>query len=102
MKLYVDDLRELPECEPDCICARDYEDAIWQLSVHSFDYVSLDYDLGTSSRGTGLDILKWIVSSGKKIPNINIHSTHPIGIKMMVEYCKNFLPDTKITTHSLY
>ena len=42
MKLYVDDLRELPENEPDCICARDYEDAIWQLSVHSFDYVSLD------------------------------------------------------------
>ena len=102
MKLYVDDMRSLPEDDPDCICSRDYEDAIWQLSIREYEYISLDYDLGTSSLGNGLDILKWMSANGKYIPKINIHSSHPIGVHMMKEFAENFFPSSVVTVHSLY
>lgn len=100
MKLYVDDMRTLPT-DSDCICVRCAEDAIREMSVHSFEYISLDFDLGYSSLN-GLDILKWIAWRKLPIPHINIHSSHPTGVRMMIDFCKNNLKDSKITTRPLY
>lgn len=102
MKLYVDDNRSLPEDEEDCVSSRTFEDAVWQLSIHDFDYVSLDFDLGRASTGNGLDILKWIAANGKEIAHINIHSSHPTGIRMMLDYARRHFENSLITTKALY
>ncbi len=95
MKLYVDDMREFPPGD-DFICCRDAEDAIWQLSIRKFDYVSLDYDLGWGEKN-GLDILIWMRDTGKIPPKINIHSTHVWGRQAMKDFCERIFPNTEIT-----
>ncbi len=100
MKLYVDDMRVLPEGD-DCICVRSADDAITMLSIYSFEYISLDFDLGYTSL-TGLDILKWMAWRKIAAPHINIHSSHPVGAKTMLDFCKSNFKDSTITAHSLY
>ena len=99
MKLYVDDMRPFPRDE-DFICCRTYEDAIWELSVHDFEYVSLDYHLGYCE--SGLDILIWMKNNGKAPPKINIHSTHVWGRREMKEFCEQNFPDSEITMNYPY
>ena len=94
MKLFVDDLRPFPEGD-DFICCREFEDAIWQLSIHDFDFVSLDYDLGYGP--TGLDILIWMRNNNKAPKHINIHSSHIWGRREMKEFCLQNFPGTEVT-----
>lgn len=101
MKLYIDDTRALPDTDTNCICVRNSDDAIRNLSLRKFDYISLDFDLGMTS-GTGLDILEWMAWRKIEIAHINIHSSHPIGIRKMLEFCKINFKNSIITTNSLY
>ena len=94
MKLYVDDLRPFPD-DDEFIGCRDYEEAIWQLSIHDFDYVSLDYHLGYGE--SGLDILVWMRNNRKIPPKINIHSSHPWGRRQMKEFCEQYFPESEVT-----
>ncbi len=94
MKLYVDDLRPEPD-DGDFIVSRDYADAIWQLSIHDFEYVSLDYHLGYGE--SGLDILVWMRNNRRVPPKINIHSSHPWGRRQMKEFCETYFPDVELT-----
>ena len=99
MKLFVDDLRPFPDGE-EWICCRDYEEAVWQLSVHDFEYVSLDFHLGYGE--SGLDILVWMRNNRKVPPHINIHSSHPWGRRRMREFCEENFPGTAVTMNYPY
>ena len=94
MKLFVDDMRPCPDGD-DYIYCQDYEEAIWQLSINDFEYVSLDYHLGYGE--SGLDILVWMRNNKKVPPKINIHSSHPWGRRQMKEFCDENFPDSEIT-----
>jgi len=80
MKLYVDDRRAAPA---GWILARSASEAIALLSQGGVEELSLDYDLGDPTRGTGLDILVWLkaaLSSGDlALPRLYAHSGSTLG-----------------------
>lgn len=97
MKLFVDDKREQPKGYN---CAEDYEGAISLLKLLSFDFITLDYDLGDGR--TGLDILKFIHENKKYPKHLNIHSDHSEGRQLMRKYAQeNFPSDVSITMNTL-
>ncbi len=98
MKLFVDDTREFPKWGYEC--CRDAASAKLFLSIMNFEFISLDYSLGTNCE-TGLDILIWMKEYNIFIPEINIHSNHIIGMERMREYCKENFPNSKITMRTL-
>lgn len=98
MKMYVDDIRPFPK--EGFVCCRSYRDATFRLTTGDFEYISLDYDLGQEENG--LDILIWMKNNGKYIPHINIHSTHPIGIYRMLNFCRENFPASEVTTNHPY
>ncbi|MBQ7714496.1 MAG: cell division protein FtsJ [Clostridia bacterium] len=100
MRLFVDDMRPCPSGDNYLLC-RNYEDAIWEMSVTDFDYVSLDYSLGYGEK-TGYDILVWMKKSGKIPRHINIHSSHPWGRRNMKDFCDLHFPNVEVTMDSPY
>lgn len=97
MKLFVDDLRDIPT---GYTCVRTYDRAVILLDMLEFEVISLDYDLG--SKETGLDIIKYINKTKKYPKHLNIHSTHPTGSREMYLKAKNtFSKDVIITRNSL-
>lgn len=98
MRLFVDDTRAFPKWGYEC--ARDYQTAVLFLSIMDFEYITLDYNLG-SDRESGLDILIWMKEHNKFVPKINIHSNHVIGKEKMRAYCEEHFPDSELTMHML-
>lgn len=96
MRLFLDDTREFPTTGYQC--CRDSQSAIMLLSVMKFDYISLDYNLGTG--GTGMDVLLWMQENGVHVPHINIHSDHILGREKMRDFCWEHFPDTKVTMNA--
>ncbi len=80
MKLYVDDQRPAPA---GWIRATNLEEAVSHLRTGNVEELSVDYDLGDSSFGTGLDVLDWLagaVHRGEvKKPKLHAHSGSPLG-----------------------
>ena len=78
MKLFVDDIRDIPE---GWLCVRNYMDAIATLSLFVVEELSLDHDLGEEK--TGYDIACWIeekaITSSWVPPKIKVHSANPVG-----------------------
>jgi hypothetical protein len=80
MKLWVDDVRPLPQ-DYDFL-AKTYEEAVLLLQTGIITHISLDHDLGTEK--TGYDIAKFIEENaingtlGKMI--CKVHSMNPIGV----------------------
>lgn len=96
-KLFVDDTRDLPKGYEG---VRTYSDCLLYFSIFGdFQVVSLDYSLGEEH--TGLDILKWMKQNGKCPEQINIHSNHIEGRKLMRDYVKANFPDTRLTMNML-
>jgi len=74
-KLYVDDIRNIPDDEWDV--ARTYDQAIYMLGMNNYDVVSLDHDLGDFRKDgremTGYDVLMYLVE--RKENNLHVPAT---------------------------
>lgn len=84
-KLYVDDLRPLPEGK-DWTCARSAWEALVKLELIQFEVVSLDHDLASfvgNREITGYDIALWLAQrkqDGFYVPPlVLVHSANPVG-----------------------
>ncbi len=94
MKIYLDDIRELPEKYKNdgWTVVRTYEDCIHLLANNEVEMLSLDHDLGFYSytgdytrEKTGYDILVWLEENRYALPKnkILIHSMNPVGVERM-------------------
>lgn len=76
MKLYLDDLRPAP---PGWTHVRWPSEAIELLRTGQVTEISLDYDLGDDSRGTGFDVILWVEKAvqerGFTPPRMRVHSS---------------------------
>ena len=94
MKLFVDDRRTPPVTGFECVT--DYHSAVTLLKFLSFDFITLDYDLGDGF--TGLDILKFIHENKKYPAHLNIHSDHSEGRTLMLKYAREHFPESVVIT----
>ncbi|MBS3903011.1 MAG: hypothetical protein KGZ30_01395 [Anaplasmataceae bacterium] len=78
MKIYLDDLRIVPD---GWVGAETAQEAILLLQENSVEEISLDHDLGDPVNGNGNDVLVWIeqavVRDGYVPPIIKIHTGNP-------------------------
>lgn len=88
MKLYIDDLR-FPS-DNSWEIARNYNQAISQLSTNKVTTISFDHDLGLDENGneakSGYDVANWLeeqIYYGliTTIPEMVVHSANPTGKK---------------------
>ena len=84
-KLYVDDVRPLPEGD-EWTSARSAWEALVKLELIQFEVVSLDHDLASfvgNREITGYDIALWLAErkhNGLYVPPLVIvHSANPVG-----------------------
>lgn len=75
--LFVDDIRQPKDLQGIIVVARGYEQAISFLNTDSYDYISLDHDLGEEK--TGYDIAKYIVENNVELKGFRVHSSNPVG-----------------------
>ena len=101
MILYLDDWRRPPEGEG-YKSATNYPDFVMLIDTYRecIEEVDLDFDLGYDSTWSGLDVLKYMKKYDVKCPHINIHSTHPTGRTMMMQYARVNFPDVEVTDYS--
>lgn len=89
MKLYLDDVRDLPHDYD--VLVRDAQTCIDLLKTGLITHVSLDHDLGTEM--TGYDVAKFLEQAAfeKRIPQLtwNVHSANPVGAKQMSRALEN-------------
>lgn len=101
MKIFVDDIRKINIDEYSVF--KTYEDCI--IYLNSFKYeieiISLDYDLGSTSKYTGYDIIEYMYNNNIVPNHINIHSTHPTGSIKIKEFAENNFPNTIVTTNKI-
>lgn len=74
--LFVDDIR-VPQLKDDIEVVRNYNDAISCLKNNTYDYISLDHDLGEDK--TGYDIAKYIVENQIQLKGFRVHSANIVG-----------------------
>lgn len=94
LKLFLDDMRPLPD-EIGWACCRNYYEATAVLERHDFEYATLDYHLGAGE--SGYDLLVWMYDRRIYIPHINVHSSHPLGKARMINFIERYMPDTTVT-----
>ncbi len=86
MKLWLDDVREMPPGYD--VHVRTARDAIDFLESGGVTDISLDHDLGDEENGTGYDVAKWIEEQAfyHKLPKLiwRIHSQNSVGVKNML------------------
>lgn len=86
MKLYVDDLRDIPK---GTIGARTYEEAVHYFIAHNghLKELSLDHDLGADDNGNelknGFDLVKTMIQNQWYADEIYIHTDNPVGRENM-------------------
>lgn len=85
MKVYLDDEREAPAGWQQ---VRWPDETIQYLKTGGVNELSLDYDLGNDSRGTGYDVLLWIeeavATRDFDPPVIRVHTAHPSARNRML------------------
>ncbi|MBB1151444.1 hypothetical protein H4K35_15260 [Myroides sp. NP-2] len=91
MKLYLDDLRPIPN---EFIGVRTYTEFINYINQNGLpDFISFDHDLGLEE--SGFDCAKWLVNYclDKKIglPEFTVHSQNPVGKKNIESLLNNFI-----------
>lgn len=97
MILYLDDWRQPPKGE-NIASADNYADFIALLDKYKncLELVDLDYDLGYDSMYNGYHVLKYMKQFGIEPECINVHSTHPVGRNIMLEYAKVNFPNSEV------
>jgi hypothetical protein len=100
-KLYLDDLRDLPD--ESYILARSYEEAVLYVKENGIPpFISFDHDLGVDEDEkllpTGFDFAKWLVEMDMdniyKFPenfSFYVHSANPVGKANIESYLSNYL-----------
>ena len=85
IKVWLDDEWEPTE---DWYWVKTTEECVNYLRSHKVDMLSLDYDLGDNSRGTGLSVAQWLTWAAQYNPTVSrdtlphliaIHSSNEIG-----------------------
>ena len=101
MKLYLDDVRDLPDESFDL--ARSYDEAVLFVKENGIPtFISFDHDLGVDENEkllpTGFDFAKWLVEMDMdniyKFPenfSFNVHSANPVGKANIEGYLNNYL-----------
>ena len=101
MKLYLDDVRDLPDESFDL--ARSYDEAVNYVKENGIPtFISFDHDLGVDENEkllpTGFDFAKWLVEMDMdniyKFPenfSFNVHSANPVGKANIEGYLNNYL-----------
>ena len=101
MKLYLDDVRDLPD--ESFLLARSYEEAVLFVKENGIPpFISFDHDLGVDENEkllpTGFDFAKWLVEVDMdniyKFPenfSFNVHSANPVGKANIEGYLNNYL-----------
>ena len=101
MKLYLDDVRDLPD--DSFTLVRSYEEAVLFVKDNGIPpFISFDHDLGCDEIGNilknGYDFAKWLVDMDieniHKFPNnftFDIHSANPIGKNNIKSILNNYL-----------
>lgn len=101
MKLYLDDLRPLPN--DSYILVKSYAEAINYVKQNGIpNFISFDHDLGVDDKNnllpSGYDFTKWLVEMD--INNIYtfpsdftfyVHSANPVGKQNIESYLNNYL-----------
>ena len=84
MKLYLDDVRDIPEGHVGC---RTAEEAMHLIDRRAVTFISFDHDLGTEL--TGYDVAchveQLVQAQLIKMPKWHIHSANPIGAKRIMQ-----------------
>jgi len=88
VKVFLDDVRPTPDGWVRCYWP---DEVIELLKTGKVEVVSLDHDLGDDTRGTGMDVCKWIEQTvyengfdgGFIPPAVLIHSANPVGRENM-------------------
>lgn len=82
MKIYLDDVRKLPDDKQDWVLVRSAKLAISFLEHEKVTHISLDHDLGDGVPN-GYDVVCWIerqVRTKKFVPPImTVHSMNTVG-----------------------
>ncbi|WCM41597.1 hypothetical protein MG290_11655 [Flavobacterium sp. CBA20B-1] len=89
-KLYLDDLRPIPE---GFIGVRSYTEFVDYITQNGLpDFISFDHDLGLEE--SGFDCAKWLVNycldNRKKMPDFIVHSQNPVGKQNIKSLLNNF------------
>ncbi len=94
-KLYVDDLRDIPDSSWDV--ARNFHVAITMLETNQYDHVSLDHDIASFyglREMTGRDVLNWLIfrkNDGLPVPTtVVVHSANPVARSTMDADCERW------------
>ena len=90
MKLYLDDLRPIPE---GYIGVRSYKEFVTYIIDSGLpDFISFDHDLGLQE--SGYDCAKWLVNfcldNNLRLPKFDVHSQNPVGKENILSLLLNF------------
>lgn len=103
MKIYLDDVRDIPNGYAG---ARTYEafQSLIERCIECgevIEEISFDHDLGDETEYSGFDALKWVISQEEErrinLSNTSIvfHTANPIGFANMTSLWKTYLKITK-------
>ncbi|MFD0711668.1 cyclic-phosphate processing receiver domain-containing protein [Paenibacillus sp. GCM10027626] len=88
MNVYLDDYRP---CPAGFVLASNAEECILLLQHEEVDTLSLDYDLGWG-QPTGLEVVRYIVESGRFPKTIYLHTSSPAGKMQMYRMLAEHAP----------
>lgn len=86
--VFLDDRRP---CPPGFVLARTADECILLLQECEVGILSLDYDLGPGAQ-TGMDVVHYIIVSGKYPQEIYMHSSSWVGRALMAQALKDAAP----------
>lgn len=82
MKLWLDDIRQVPD---GWVWAKTADEALEILARGKVTHISFDHDLGDDDEGTGMTVAKWVEECAYfgTLPRLiwTIHSANPVGRK---------------------
>lgn len=89
-KLYLDDLRPIPQ---DFVGLRSYTEFVAYIEANNLpDFISFDHDLGIEE--SGYDCAKWLVNycldHNLRLPEFEVHSQNPVGKVNILALLNNF------------
>ena len=94
MKLWLDDLRDVP-VGGEWACARSVNEAISLMETLDITYASLDHDLGdwANEGGDGITFVLWMAENNKwPSEGIAVHSMNPVGAENMLAIVERYSP----------
>lgn len=95
MKLYLDDIRPIPDGH---IGVRSYAEFVTYITDSGLsDFISFDHDLGLEE--SGYDCAKWLVDycldNNFRLPKFDVHSQNPVGKENILSLLQNFKKNIK-------